>query len=151
MGLNFCRGKAVLRTVPNEVWLGVVLLALAPLCDAAIIQVSTQRAAGTGSLNVGQGVTVNVFAQVAQPASPTDGIFTFDLDLIIANLLAGQPQVLQVQSVTRPGTSDSLLGGSNGTANASGLHAIFGGYLDTSNGVATADLLFSVNLLAQSP
>jgi hypothetical protein len=140
----------VLATASKVLWLGALLLALAPLCDAAVIQVSTERAAGTGPLNVGQGVTVNVFARVNQPASPADGIFTFDLDLIIANLLAGQP-VLQVQSVTRPGTSDGLLGGSNGTATASGLHAIYGGYVDTSQGVAAPDLLLSVNLLAQSP
>ena len=141
----------MLRTGSNAVWLGVLLLALAPLCDAAVIQVSTERAAGSGPINVGQGVTVNVFAQVNQPASPTDGIFTFDQDLIIANLLAGQPPVLQVQSVTRPGTSDALLLGSNGTATALGLHAIYGGYVVTSKGVGAPNLLFSVNLVGQSP
>ena len=140
----------MLRTMSKVVWLGLALVLLAPLCNAAVIQVSTERAAGSGPLNVGQGVTVNVFAQVNQAASPADGIFTFDLDLIIANLLAGQ-SVLQVQSITRPGTSDGLLGGSNGSATASGVHAIYGGYVDTSKGVAAPDLLFSVNLLAQSP
>ena len=141
----------MLRTVCKVLCIGVALILSAPLCDAALVQVSTQRAAGTGPINVGQGVTVNVFAQVNQPASPADGIFTFDLDLIIANLIAGQPPVLQVQSVTRLGTSDGLLGGSNGTATASGIHAIYGGYVDTSNGVAAPDLLFSVNLVGQSP
>jgi hypothetical protein len=140
----------VLKTASKLLCIGVALMFSAPLCDAAVIQVSTQRASGSGPINVGQGVTVNVFGQVNQPASPADGIFTFDLDLIIANLLAGQP-VLQVQSVTRPGTSDGLLGGSNGTATASGVHAIYGGYVDTSNGVAAPNLLFSVNLIGQSP
>ena len=148
---RFLRGKAVFRTASKIVCFWVALISLAPLCDAAVIQVSTQRGAGMGPINVGQGVTVNVFAQVNQPASPGDGIFTFDQDLIVANLLSGQPAVLQVQSVTRPGTSDTLLGGSNGTATASGIHAIYGGYLDTSKGLDAPTLLFSVNLLAQSP
>jgi hypothetical protein len=87
---------------------------------------------------------------VNQPASAADGVFTFDLDLILATI-TGQSPIVQVQSVQRPGTNDALLGGSNGTLTSFGLHAVYGGYLETSHGVDAPALLFSINLLAVSP
>jgi hypothetical protein len=131
--------------------LGIALALHTSLCGAAVIQVTTQRATGSGNLSVGQGVTVNVLGQVNQAMSAADGIFTFDLDLVIANLLAGQPPGLQVQSVTRPGVNDVPLTGSNGQVTPAGLHAVYGGYLDATRGVASPALLFSVDLLAVAP
>jgi hypothetical protein len=141
----------VRRTGKRAFIFGIALILQASLSRAAVIQVTTQRASGSGNLAVGQGVTVNVLGRVNQPISGGDGIFTFDLDLVIANLIAGQPPVLQVQSVTRPGTNDALFGGSNGQATPAGLHAIYGGYLDTTRGVDSPALLFSVDFLAVVP
>jgi hypothetical protein len=130
--------------------IGIALILHASVCHGAIVQVNIERASGAGSIEVGQGVTVNVLARVNQAASAADGLFTYDLDLIIANI-SGQSPILQVQSVLRPGTSDVLLGGSNGGLTPFGLHAVYGGYLETSHGVDAAALLFSVNLLAVAP
>jgi hypothetical protein len=129
---------------------GVGLLLCAPLARAAIVNVSIERASGTGSIQVGQTVAVNVLGRVNQPASANDGVFTFDQDLIIANGVPG-PAVVQPLAVSRPGADDSLFGGSNGTPDPSGLHAIYGGYLDTTQGVGSPVLLFTANLLAAVP
>ena len=136
-------------TIQTLIW-GFALLLCAPFAPAAVINVSIQRASGTGSIEVGQTVAVNVFGRVNQPASPNDGVFTFDQDLIIANGVPG-PAVVQPLAVSRPGTNDSLFGGSNGTPTSSGLHAIYGGYLDTTQGVDAPVLLFTANLLAAAP
>jgi hypothetical protein len=128
----------------------LALLLCAPLARAAFINVSIERASGTGTIEVGQTVAVNVFARVTQPTSAGDGVFTFDQDLILANTLPG-PAVVQPLAVSRPGTEDAIFGGSNGTATASGLRAIYGGYLDTTQGIDAPVLLFSANLLAAAP
>ena len=128
----------------------MALVLHASICHAAIIQVTIQRASGTGSIEVGQGVTVDVLARVNQAASAADGVFTYDLDLILATL-SGQSPIVQVQSVQRLGTNDALLGGSNGAPTSFGLHAVYGGYLETSHGVDAPALLFSVNLVAAAP
>ena len=134
------------RTLIKAMAAGLVLFVHASLAGAAIIQVSIERASGAGPIEVGQPIAVNVLARVNQPASPNDGVFTFDQDLIINN-----PGVLQLQSVQRPGANDVPLGGSNGQVTPAGLHAVYGGYLDTTQGVGAPVLLFSANLLAAVP
>jgi hypothetical protein len=43
------------------------------------------------------------------------------------------------------------LGGGNGTITPAGVHAIYGGYLDTTRGIDSPVLLFTANLLAAVP
>jgi hypothetical protein len=129
---------------------GLALFLHASLAPAAVIQVTIERASGAGPVEVGQSVTVNVLGRVNQPASPNDGIFTFDQDLVIANSLPG-PNVVQPLTVSRPAADDTPLGGSNGQVTPAGIHAIYGGYLDTTQGVNSPVLLFSANLLAAAP
>lgn len=120
------------------------LCALLPAQAAPIIQVTTDITGSLTSIQVGQTATVNIRAAVQSPASPNDGIFTFDLDLILANVIPAQPSVLSIQSITRPGVDDLTFGGSNGTIGPSGISAIHGGYPIDTNGIASPFLLFSV-------
>lgn len=113
---------------------------------AAIIHVTTDVTNNVNSIEENQTLTLNVRALVENALSPNDGIFTFDLDLILTNVLLNQPSVLAVQSITRPGVNDGLFGGSDGTAMPSGLNGIYGGYLQDTRGIGSAALLFSVVL-----
>jgi len=140
----------VRRTLTRVVVAGLAVFLYASLAGAAVIQVTIERASGSGPIEVGQSVTVNVLGRVNQPASPDDGVFTFDQDLIIANSLPG-PAVVQPLAVTRPGANDTLLGGSNGQVTPSGILAIYGGYLDTTQGVTAPVLLYSASLQAAAP
>lgn len=119
---------------------------IGPAARAAVIHVTTDVTGNIAQIEQNQTVTVNVRALIDGPASANDGIFTFDQDLILANLVNNQPSVLSVESVNRPNVSDNLFTGSNGTATASGLHSIYGGYFPDTLGIGSPTLLFSVVL-----
>lgn len=125
-------------------FLSVCLWACAPSQAVPIVHVTTDITGNLSSIQVGQTATINVRAQVENPASANDGIFTFDLDLIMANVIPAQPSVLSVQSVTRTGVDDSSFGGSNGTVTPTGISAIYGGYPIDTNGIGSPVTLFSV-------
>lgn len=133
----------------GRIWAHISLLvacfcALLPSQAAPIVQVTTDITGNLNSIQVGQTATINVRAFIQSPASPNDGLFTFDLDLITANVIPAQPSVLSIQSITRPGVDDLTFGGSNGTIGPSGVSAIYGGYPIDTNGIGSPFLLFSV-------
>ncbi len=98
------------------------------------------------NLAVGETTVVTVRAWVEQPAGDLDGIFTFDLDLIL-----GDPSVLSVVpgSVHRPDVH-AALGGSDGTLANWGIDSIAGGYWEDTKGVGTPQTLFSVDVTAMA-
>lgn len=107
-----------------------------------VVHVTTDITSNLTSIQVGQTATINVRAVIENPASAHDGIFSFDQDMILANILPNKPSVLSVQSVTRPG-ADAFVG-SNGTVDSNGVHSIYGGYLSDTVGITTPALLFSI-------
>jgi hypothetical protein len=133
----------------------LVLGVLSGVCRSAagapIVFVSTSIESGGNVVEVGQTRRLLINADITGANSANDGIFTFDLDLIVSNLLPGQSSGLQILGIERPGVSDALLGGSDGSASASGLDAIHGGYLDDTRGVGGSAVLFSVDVLATTP
>lgn len=96
-------------------------------------------------LLVGQSTTITASALVIDPASPTDGIFTFDVDLILSD-----PLLMQVDSgsVNRPDVDDLSFGGSDGTPVSFGLNAIAGGFPAFDAGVGTPQTLFTATVTA---
>jgi hypothetical protein len=119
---------------------------LAPQSHSAIIHVTTDITGGVSQIEQGQTVIVNVRAFIENAAGPNDGIFTFDEDLILANLINNEPSILAFQSLTRPNVSDQLFGGSDGTVTPAGVQSIYGGYLADTAGIGSPTLLFSVAL-----
>jgi len=120
------------------------VLFLPAFCSAAVVHVST-RLNGPSSVLVGGSTSITVLARIDQPLGPDDGIFTFDLDLLL-NKLGGTGQVLSVTDITRPNVNDTLIPGSNGTPGQNGVAAIHGGYLDQTRGVGQPTELFTVTL-----
>ena len=127
--------------------LGVFCLPV--FCSAAGVHVLT-RLDGPSSVFVGESTSITVLAGVDQPLSPSDGIFTFDLDFIINNLTGGG-QLLAVTNITRPNVNDTLFSGSNGTPTAYGVASIRGGYLQDTLGVGPPTPLFTVTLQGVAP
>jgi hypothetical protein len=101
-------------------------------------------ASGPTALQVGQSTTIEVSAVVSGATGPSDGLFTYDLDLIAANLLPGQPSLLSVLPATRVGVNDSLYGGGDGLVTASGLAGIHGGFDAKDVGLTGPVVLFRV-------
>jgi hypothetical protein len=123
-----------------------VLGFLAPLSDAAIIHVTTDITGNVSQIEQGQTAIVNVRAFIENAAGPNDGIFTFDQDLILANIVNNQPSILALQSVIRPNVSDALFDGNDGTVTPAGIQSIYGGYFADTLGISSPTLLFSVVL-----
>jgi hypothetical protein len=127
----------------------LVATALTLPCRAATLTVRTELAPGSPAvIQPGQSTTVIVSASVEQPSSPEGGIFTFDLDLLVANLIAGQPSPLAIMTIHRPDAEDALLGGGDGRATAEGRLAVHGGYLETGRGIAAPQTLFTAEIRA---
>ena len=91
----------------------------------------------------GETTTIAVKALVEEPASANDGIFTFDLDMILDD-----SSVVSIvsDSVSRPGTDDASFGGSDGTLVFWGIDAIAGGYWDLDAGIDTPQTLFTFDV-----
>lgn len=128
-----------------RLWLALILISACSAARAASVLVTTELT-GPAVIEVGQTTSLVVKALVQNPTGPNDGIFTFDLDLIIANILAAQPPTVAVDSLVRPGVNDALFGGSDGTADPSGLLAIHGGYLSTDVGIGMPATVLTVQL-----
>lgn len=96
-------------------------------------------------LSVGESANITVTAMVEHPLDGSDGIFTFDLDLIIKNtsILTVTPD-----TVVRPGTDDLSFSGSNGTIASWGLNGIAGGYWASNCGIDIAQVLFTAKVYA---
>jgi hypothetical protein len=118
--------------------------------NAAVVQVTPSTTQDT-ILQVGQTIVVSVAASVGNPQDNSDGIFTFDQNLILAAIPSGQPLPLEVLSVSRPGVDDALYGGSNGTSASTGVNDIYGGYDGMSEGIGSPVTLYTVTLEAISP
>lgn len=123
--------------------LGVVL---APHNYAAIIHITTDITGNVSQIEQGQTATINVRAFIENAAGANDGIFTFDQDLILADIINNQPSILAFQSLTRPNVSDALFGGSDGTVTPAGVQSIYGGYFSDTLAIGSPTLLFSVVL-----
>lgn len=123
-------------------WVSVLVLAAQAWAAPTVV---TTLSIDKGSLVVGETAKLTVFGSVTSPAAADDGIFTFDLNLVLSN-----PTALSVVpgSVIRPGVDDLLWGGSNGTAKSWGLEGVAGGYTETDLGIATPKVLFTVDLKA---
>lgn len=124
-----------------------ILVVLGGVCptptSAATVRVYCQ--ADKDQLAVGETAVITVTADVGSPASSSDGLFTFDLDLIL-----GDPAVLSVTpgSVDRPDVDDDSFGGSDGTLASWGLDTIAGGYWATDYGIDEDKVLFTVEVEA---
>jgi hypothetical protein len=134
-------GRVTLRIV-------LVISMSIPLVAGASDLTVGVRAQGETTLNVGQTTKVVIEAKVENPSGPGDGVFTFDLDLIFANLDLGGGNLFEIVNVNRPGVNDGLLGGGDGTPTASGLSGIHGGYMETDRGIGAAARLIEVELRA---
>ncbi len=124
---------------------GVLVFCMATSLQAAMILVTAESTAT--ELDVGQTATITVKGLVQDPASGDDGVFTFDLDLILSN-----SPVLSVLpgTMSRPDVDDLSFGGSDGNSESWGLNAIAGGYWATDCGIGTAKVLFTVDVQADS-
>ena len=98
-------------------------------------------------LRIGETTRLIVTALIEEPGGIADGVFTYDLDLLL-----GEPGVLGpvAGSVTRPDVDDAAFGGSDGTLAPWGLNAIAGGYWQMGLGVGAPHALFTIDLLAQA-
>ena len=94
----------------------------------------TTKITGPSTITSGQTTTINIRASVQSPANSSDGIFTFDVNAILANLISGGPQVLQVQSITRPLVDPNPLYGDNGVTHPNGIQSLHGTFLTTNMG-----------------
>ncbi len=125
--------------------LGVVGFLSTNAAFSAIVQLTAE--ADRTELLVDETATITVEALVQTPASGDDGIFTFDLDLIL-----GDSSVLSVVpgTMNRPDADDGSFGGSDGSAESWGLNAIAGGYWATDYGIGTSKVLFTVDVHADA-
>lgn len=129
------------------------VLAIAVLAGLSIVgeqaalatEVAITLTTADTELLVGESTTITASALVIDPASATDGIFTFDVDLILSD-----PLLMQVDSgsVNRPDVDDLSFGGSDGTPASFGLNAIAGGFPAFDAGVGTPQTLFTVTVTA---
>jgi hypothetical protein len=96
--------------------------------------------------------TVSVFALVSDASGANDGLFTYDQQLILTNLLtpADPPAVTILGPAVRPDVEPTLAGG-NGVVTASGIKEVAGGYDEMGRGIGAAQLLFQVQIEAVTP
>ena len=122
-------------------WFVFLVPALAASYAAGSTTIGVTCDVADPGLQLGESTTVTVSALVS-PGSSTDGIFAFDLDLILS-----EPSVLSVVpgSVNRPDV-DARLAGSDGTSQPWGINGIAGGYWEMDRGTAAPQVLFTAEL-----
>jgi hypothetical protein len=71
-------------------WLSVALVMFGGIgkAHAALVRVTTALD-GASTVALGERTKVLVQAAVEQPQSATDGVFSFDVDVVVANFLTG--------------------------------------------------------------
>lgn len=115
-----------------------------PTATVTVDATRTELRLGQGPLNR---ATITVRALVEDAAGADDGIFTFDMALVLSD-----PSVARFvpASVERPGVH-SLLGGSDGIPTPHGLDRIAGGFLRTDAGLLGPEVLFTADLIGLAP
>ena len=124
----------------------VALIFISQPCAAAVtVRVTCE--VGDPQLYIGQTTALVVTGEVLNPGGADDGIFTFDIDLIL-----GDTSVLSIVpgTVNRPDVDDATFGGSDGTAEAWGLNALAGGYWELDRGITTPQVLFTATVRADA-
>lgn len=101
-------------------------------------------------VNVGTLFAITISAVVNNPAAADDGIFLFDQNFVESPAVTSVNSTpFTVVSVATVGV-DPTFGGGTGTATATGVNGIAGGYDDTGVGIGAPAALYTVTLRANA-